>query len=176
LPPPGFFTVSPEEPASDECCVKFGEHCGTIVCVDKCRFHHLSKLTLAILDIATISDETIASRLSGREEQIEVKESFIALVDGKLRLIEGEYSLDKSDYERLQGRGLQPQKGVSVFDMFGPGVDTLFDSNTESFKPNLRAPMLFPGSAETRERSSEFESLIQLNNQNLVSPPVIPQQ
>ncbi|MEM6779122.1 MAG: hypothetical protein AAF670_15800 [Planctomycetota bacterium] len=88
----------------DRCCEKSGEYCGTTIVVSKKNFDKLSRLTLAILDIATLSDEDVAARMRPPankevlvEETITIKEK-----DGTERVVTGTYSVDPKDYQDLR--------------------------------------------------------------------------
>jgi hypothetical protein len=180
LPPPGFFGYSNRPMRADECSIKSGEHCGCYVYVEKHQFQCLTKLTLAILNIATLNDEVVAARLSGRESQVEVRESFVASVNGKLRVIEGEYSIDASEYKKLQGFGvgiLGQTIGLTDSASGDPKVtpalpNDVFDS-TREFSPQINSPLMAPA-GRSRLNDTRLESLEALLQQNLQMAPAAP--
>ncbi len=104
-----FYSVTDKKPWSwnSNCCLKIGEHCGTYVVVEQANFECLSKLTLAILDIATISDGDLAKRLAGPQEKtVQVTDTFIAVIEDKPHLLRTEYSIKLSDFEKLQEKAV----------------------------------------------------------------------
>lgn len=164
LPPPCFFRVLDREPCEDDCCVKWAEECGTIVAVDRCRFAHLTRLTLAILDIATISSEDLSKRMNPSTPKIEVKESFLATVDGKLRWIEGEYSLSESKYKEVQNAGISRDKALLLLQKGvnpdGADLKDLLPKNGAHIE-GLGSPLRFERQGERRETGNSIEALIQ---------------
>ena len=105
--PQCFFTTQETKPKRHDCLYKTGSYCGCHVIVEPCNYNDLSRLTMAILDIATVSDEDWTKRTAAKaEEKIELTESFIADLDGKLRLIQAEYSLSKEKFLELQKTGV----------------------------------------------------------------------
>lgn len=180
LPAPGFFHYTDQPVRPDECCLKVGEYCGCYVYVEKQQFHCLTKLTLAILDIATLNDDVVAARLSGRESQVEVKESFVASIDGKLRVIEGEYSMGASDYKKLQklGVGIQGQSlGMPAQTTDGPPVIPAVPEGVSpqgsTFSPQIYSPMMAPA-GRSRLDDTRIDSLEALLQQNLQTAPAAP--
>lgn len=102
-----FYQVSETRPKKKNYCVKSGEHCGTYITVDQCNFESLSKVTLAILDIASVSDDQLAKRMSPpKEKSIDIDTTFLANIDGRPQLIHGKYSIPFEKLEELQNSAI----------------------------------------------------------------------
>ena len=152
--PSRFFTVVDARPrVLDGCCIKYGESCGKYVVVSSKSFECLTRLTLAVLDIATISDEDLAARMTVPEKKIEITESFtVKDSNGNERVITGEYSIQAEAYKELAKTRLVPadQEGNDILERSAP---LLFMPATKSRRPNIGA---------------ELESQIQFNQ--MLSP------
>lgn len=105
--PQCFFETSTSRPSKNSCCLKYGEHCGTYLVVSENNFEQLSRLTMAILEIATISDEALVARMNPAK-QVDVTASFIALVGNRPELIQASYKLSEEKFKELQKKGNIP--------------------------------------------------------------------
>ncbi|MGB7327531.1 MAG: hypothetical protein WBD31_21825 [Rubripirellula sp.] len=108
--PTCFFKLQENRPLSQKCCSKVGESCGKFVVVDEKHFESLSKITLAVLEIATLSDDAFEKRFAEKKETtVDVKETFVAVIDNKPVLLEGTYSIPKTKFIELQRTNLSAE-------------------------------------------------------------------
>lgn len=173
--PQCFFSTPETKPKRRDCLYKSGSYCGCHVVVEPCRFNDLSRLTMAILDIATVSDEEWARRIAGpAEDKIALRESFIANVGGKHRLIQAEYEVSASIFKDLQKAAVGPPgatKGTAdgvareSTEPNNPGMD--IESFQQAITPS-RSPF---GQIPQRRRvdsAPRIESLLQQNQAGIL--------
>ncbi len=161
--PQCFFEVASKRPARNDCCLKYAEACGCYIVVRKGQFDNLSRLTSAILEIATVSDEELGKRLSRNEpKRIEISTSFIANVGGRPQLIQGKYSIPFSKFEELQGAAIPKLEDTDK--RFGPlGTGS---KNGEIQFQDLQALPPESGSSsrqQTDDPTATIQSLLQMN-------------
>ncbi|MEK6260695.1 MAG: hypothetical protein AABP62_19010 [Planctomycetota bacterium] len=146
--PSCWFSVCHKKPRSlrKGCCVKVGHYCGTYVCVEPEYFEYLSRVTVSILDIATVDSLALASRLAGSPKTVQIEETFDVMDDQTKRTIKGTLRIPADVYAEL--------KGASA----GRNTKSFLDID-KGLTPTAPIESLRP----RRESGSSFESLIQLN-------------
>lgn len=106
--PTDFFQICKNRPPrNSDSHFKFGRYRDTYVRVSADQFEALSRLTIAVLDIATITTSDLAKRITHEKSvpQVQLTESFIAKIDDTPRLIQADYELSVEDFQRLQKDG-----------------------------------------------------------------------
>ncbi len=167
-----FFRTSPHKPRTTDCCIKSGQYCGTHVIVDSCNFASLSKLTMAILDIATVSDDQLAKRLSrDKAKTIEIDTTFIANIDGRPQLIHGKYTIPFEKFEDLQDSAIPSLESIKKSGVNAESIMESGRSQPLKFKELNASPAQGsqPAAGGTTPGSdSSIQSLLQMNQ--LLSP------
>ncbi|MCS7466148.1 hypothetical protein NZK35_05600 [Stieleria sp. ICT_E10.1] len=172
--PQRFFQVCDSKPKASDCCVKYAEYCGKYVVVSESQFECLSRLTLAILEIATLSDDAFAARFPS-DPTVDVTESFIASYDGKLVLVKGTRTISADKYDDLLekktfdlqsalGNFFSDQKDAEMTKSIGSAIEGLIEEGVKpsSIKTLPRSVPQRSGSSQT-DRGSSIESLLQMN-------------
>lgn len=174
--PSCFYSISDKRPRFNSCCIKHGEYCGTFVFVNQANHECLSKLTMAILDIATISNESLAKRMSTAPKSIDISTTFIANVNGRPQLIQGTYSIPFDKFERLQDNAI-PRLDSSMTELLSPdsSLGPAFGGSGLQFNELNASPATSGNSLDVPSRvpenvGSSFESLLQMN-----LAPIVPQ-
>lgn len=172
--PQCFYRVCDKKPKSNNCCVKSGSHCGVHVVVDENQFECLSRLTLAILEIATLPDDDFDARFS-TEKTVDVTESFIANYGGKLVLVTGSRTISQDDYNKaIESKTIDVPAAIKAFSGAGEekSMQEMIQGSLESAisdgidpKTIETVPRAFPSMLRSRsnERASGIESLLQIN-------------
>lgn len=162
-PPPGSGCFDGED-----CCVKFGHHCGTYVWVRPQHYGDLSRITLAVLDLATISNTDLVKRIKRPEpvSRVQLTESFIAMIDGKPRLIQGNYALTTEQYQELQEKGAtQPKTLLDLFQEKTLDTHGATDNQGGLRSSDLKIQSVTePVGKDRREVGSGLESLLHSTN------------
>ncbi len=162
--PQCFFDVSNDRPQLFGDLEKTGFADGVYVTVLPCHYEPLSRVTLAILDIATVSDVELAKRIAApKEGKVNLTETFIAEFDGKPRLIQGQVSLTESQYKELQGKAIRPNQAF-LDALNTPTTDSNLGSEgaLESFEFEAQDNRFFSPSPR-QQILPNFESLLQMN-------------
>lgn len=134
--PTGWFSVCDKKPRNSNCCVKVGHYCGTYITVSEEYLEYLSRVTIAILDIATVDNAVLVSKLAN-SPKVQIEETFeVVGSDNRKTTIKGTLKIDESEYLTLKGE--VPK-------------ETLFPAESDRARPR-------------RESGSSFESLLQLNS------------
>lgn len=170
--PQRFYTTHRSKPKfSDNCQEKIGEHCGCYVSVAASKFECLSRVTLAILEIATLSDEAILARTTDAERTVEVTETFIARdKDKNPRLFQGTFTLPAEEYEKIEEASLYDRELGQLYQSIFSGKEAplkeelpaemkTFDLDTDQIVP-LR-PLNRRRAPDARTRAAEIESILQ---------------
>lgn len=163
-----FFQTSSKKPLKKNCCIKSGEYCGTHVIVEPCHFASLSTLTLAILDIASVTDEQLSKRMSPpKSKTIEIDTTFLADVDGHPQLIHGKYTIPFEKFEDLQDSAIPSLESVKKS---SGTADSILESSRNTaplkFKDLQAAPVQrdTPSSSNSRsDLETGIQSLLQMN-------------
>ena len=154
--PTGWFHVSDKSPGEDYCCIKAGEYCGTYVWVEKDYFECLSQVTLAILDIATATNERLALANGSPEKTVAIEQTFTRGDDQ----IKGSYNITLDKYlEWLEKEGISYENP--------PG-------NEENAKPALnRKDVIIPQfrpNGHLHGSNSALDQLILQQGSGVISP------
>jgi hypothetical protein len=166
--PACFYRITVNKPSKKNCGVKCGEYCGTHIVVDSNHFESLSRITLAILDIATVSDDQLAKRMSyPKTKTVDIDTTFLANIDGRPQLIHGKYSMPFDNFEKLQKSaipflGKDENTRVTADSM----LQSLRGSSPLSFKDLQASPVQQEMPSISNSRSdveAGIQSLLQMN-------------
>lgn len=138
---------------------------GTWVVVPSAKSECLSRITMAILDIATLDDAAFAIRIAGKKEaMVEISETFIARIGNHNSVVTGKYSIKADDYKKLQQNGSSPRLPSDPPLTMGPEdtSDTPALDGIQLYSPF--SPYFDGFDARLRNNGiSDIESQIQLN-------------
>lgn len=150
--PTCWFSVTDKKPCGSDCCCKVGHYCGTYVCVSDDYYEYLSRVTVAILDIATVDSVALSSRLGGSKKSVQIEETFDVGAGEKKRTIKGTLKISDDDYKALKASSTKSSNEKGVIE------------DIEGLDKRITPLDSIEGTRPRRDSGSSFESLLQLQS------------